>query len=74
MGHLIGDYDAHHAYAKGVLDVKLNAVDPGQTATEFNGHRGHSAHDGTDAIVHLALLGTETPSGPLTDRDGIAPW
>jgi NAD(P)-dependent dehydrogenase (short-subunit alcohol dehydrogenase family) len=61
-------------YAKAVNDVRFNAVDPGQTATEFTGGQGHSVEDGADAVVHLATLGTQTPTGTATDRGGLLPW
>ena len=42
-------------YAKGLPDIRVNAADPGYTATDFNGHSGHQTlTEGTDAIVALA--------------------
>ena len=61
-------------YAKTTPDVRFNAVDPGQTATEFTGHLGHSVEEGADAAVRLATLGPDTPTGTVTDRDGVLPW
>jgi NAD(P)-dependent dehydrogenase (short-subunit alcohol dehydrogenase family) len=61
-------------YAKTTPDVRFNAVDPGQTATEFTGHLGHSVEDGADAAVRMATLGADTPTGTVTDRDGVLPW
>ncbi|PYY36993.1 short-chain dehydrogenase [Curtobacterium sp. MCJR17_055] len=61
-------------YAKTTRDVRFNAVDPGQTATEFTGHLGHSVADGADAAVRIATLGADTPTGTVTDRDGTLPW
>jgi NAD(P)-dependent dehydrogenase (short-subunit alcohol dehydrogenase family) len=61
-------------YAKTTPDVRFNAVDPGQTATEFTGNLGHSVEEGADAAVRLATLGLETPTGTVTDRDGVLPW
>jgi NAD(P)-dependent dehydrogenase (short-subunit alcohol dehydrogenase family) len=61
-------------YAKTTPDVRFNAVDPGQTATEFTGNLGHSVEDGADAVVRLATLGPDTPTGTVTDRDGVLPW
>jgi NAD(P)-dependent dehydrogenase (short-subunit alcohol dehydrogenase family) len=61
-------------YAKTTPDVRFNAVDPGQTATEFTGNLGHSVEEGADAAVRLATLGHETPTGTVTDRDGVLPW
>jgi NAD(P)-dependent dehydrogenase (short-subunit alcohol dehydrogenase family) len=61
-------------YAKTTPDVRFNAVDPGQTATEFTGNLGHSVEDGADAAVRVATLGPDTPTGTVTDRDGVLPW
>jgi NAD(P)-dependent dehydrogenase (short-subunit alcohol dehydrogenase family) len=61
-------------YAKTSPDVRFNAVDPGQTATEFTGHLGHSVQDGAAAAIHIATLGLDTPTGTITDRDGALPW
>jgi NAD(P)-dependent dehydrogenase (short-subunit alcohol dehydrogenase family) len=61
-------------YAKATPDIRFNAVDPGQTATEFTGRLGHTVEEGADAVVRIATLGAKTPSGTATDRDGILPW
>ncbi len=61
-------------YAKTIPDVRFNAVDPGQTATEFTGNVGQSVVEGAEAAVHLATLGSATPTGTVTDRAGVLPW
>jgi len=62
-------------YANGLPDIRFNAVDPGYTATDLNGRSGtQTLEEGTDAIVRLATLGAETPTGTFTDRNGIVPW
>ncbi|MBT1665639.1 SDR family NAD(P)-dependent oxidoreductase [Curtobacterium flaccumfaciens] len=61
-------------YAKTTPDVRFNAVDPGQTATEFTGNLGHSVEEGADAAVRVATLGADTPTGTVTDREGTLPW
>ncbi|WP_445441889.1 SDR family NAD(P)-dependent oxidoreductase [Clavibacter sp. km1a] len=61
-------------YAKATPDVRFNAVDPGQTATEFTGDLGHAVEDGADAAVRIATRGADTPTGTVTDRDGVLPW
>jgi NAD(P)-dependent dehydrogenase (short-subunit alcohol dehydrogenase family) len=61
-------------YAKTAPDIRFNAVDPGQTATDFTGNLGHTVEMGADATVRLATLGSETPTGTVTDRDGTLPW
>lgn len=62
-------------YAKGLPDIRVNAVDPGATATDLNGHAGHqTVQEGTDAIVSLATIGKDGPTGTFTDRYGSMPW
>ena len=42
-------------YAKALPEFRINAADPGYTATDLNGHNGYqSVTEGTDAIVSLA--------------------
>jgi len=54
---------------------RINAADPGYTATDLNAHRGsQSVHEGTDAIVQLACLGPDGPTGTFVDRNGAVPW
>jgi NAD(P)-dependent dehydrogenase (short-subunit alcohol dehydrogenase family) len=58
-------------YAKGLKDVRVNAADPGYTATDLNGHSGpQSVTEGTDAIVRLATEGPGAGSGRFVDRNG----
>lgn len=62
-------------YAKALPNIRFNAVDPGYTATDFNGHSGHQTiEEGTDAIVALAQIGPDGPTGTFQDRQGVAPW
>ncbi|PWI14545.1 short-chain dehydrogenase [Streptomyces sp. Act143] len=62
-------------YAKALPDVKVNAADPGYTATDFNGHSGpQTVTEGTDAIVALATIGPDGPTGTFRDRHGEMPW
>lgn len=61
-------------YARTIPDVRFNAVDPGQTATEFTGHIGQSVEEGAEAAVRIATLGPNTPTGTVTDRTGVLPW
>jgi len=59
-------------YAKAFPDIRINAADPGYTATDFNGHSGtQTVTEGTDAVVGLALQGADGQTGTLVDRDGI---
>ena len=62
-------------YAKAFPDIRVNAVDPGYTATDFNGHSGpQTVTEGTDAIVAMATIGPDGPTGTFTDRQGAVPW
>ncbi|MEU1267925.1 SDR family NAD(P)-dependent oxidoreductase [Streptomyces sp. NPDC005799] len=62
-------------YAKSWPDVKVNAADPGYTATDFNGHSGpQTVTEGTDAIVELATIGADGPTGTFRDRHGDLAW
>ncbi|WP_086663480.1 SDR family NAD(P)-dependent oxidoreductase [Lentzea kentuckyensis] len=62
-------------YAKALADVKVNAADPGYTATDFNGHSGpQTVTEGTDAIVELATIGADGPTGTFRDRHGVVAW
>ena len=61
-------------YAKELKDVKVNAADPGQTATDFTGGQGHSVTDGATSIVTLATIGPDGPTGQFIDQSGNLPW
>jgi NAD(P)-dependent dehydrogenase (short-subunit alcohol dehydrogenase family) len=62
-------------YARALPHVRVNAADPGYTATDLNGHRGtQTVTEGTDAIVALAQLGLDGPTGTFQDRFGAVPW
>jgi NAD(P)-dependent dehydrogenase (short-subunit alcohol dehydrogenase family) len=62
-------------YAKALPHMRVNAVDPGYTGTDFNDHRGtQTVHEGTDAIVAMAQVGPDGPTGAFVDRHGTVPW
>jgi NAD(P)-dependent dehydrogenase (short-subunit alcohol dehydrogenase family) len=62
-------------YAKAFPDLRINAADPGYTATDLNGHSGpQTVTEGTDAIVHLATIGADGPTGTFVERSGVMPW
>ncbi|WP_024800838.1 SDR family oxidoreductase [Nocardia sp. BMG51109] len=55
-------------YAKEFWDtpIKVNAANPGYTATDLNGHTGfRTPEQGAEPIVHLATLPTDGPTGRL---------
>ena len=59
---------------------KVNAVDPGYTATDFNGHSGPgTVADAAARVVKAAMLGPDGPTGQFFSDDnvpatGISPW
>jgi NAD(P)-dependent dehydrogenase (short-subunit alcohol dehydrogenase family) len=58
-------------YAKALTDIRINAADPGYTATDLNGNAGpQTVTEGTDAIVSLATEGPGHASGRFVDRNG----
>jgi len=61
-------------YAQLLPGMRINCADPGMTATDLSGGRGHSVKDGTDAIISFALGGPDTPTGAFRDRYGDLPW
>jgi NAD(P)-dependent dehydrogenase (short-subunit alcohol dehydrogenase family) len=62
-------------YAKAFPQMRINAVDPGYTATDLNGNSGpQTVQEGTDAIVRMAQVDASGPTGVFVDRDGEVPW
>ncbi|HEY7049016.1 MAG TPA: SDR family NAD(P)-dependent oxidoreductase [Jatrophihabitantaceae bacterium] len=62
-------------YAKALPAMRVNVADPGYTATDLNANRGtQTLAEGTDAIVTLATIGPDGPTGGFFDRFGSVPW
>ncbi|GIG67834.1 SDR family NAD(P)-dependent oxidoreductase [Phytomonospora endophytica] len=68
-------------YAQAIPEVKFNAVTPGETAnhkfaaTDMNRNTGAlTVTEGTDAILRLALIGPDGPTGTFEDRLGPLAW
>lgn len=62
-------------YARAFPGMRINAVDPGYTSTDLNGHRGtQTVEQGAVAIVRMALIGADGPTGTLVDAAGVEPW
>jgi NAD(P)-dependent dehydrogenase (short-subunit alcohol dehydrogenase family) len=62
-------------YAKALPEIRINVVDPGYTATDLNGNSGtQTVTEGTDAIVRLASIGPDGPTGGFFDRNGTVAW
>lgn len=54
--------------------IKVNAVNPGYTATDLNGHSGHqTVEEGAAETVRVALL-PDGPTGGFTSTEGVDPW
>ncbi|MGA2411895.1 MAG: SDR family oxidoreductase [Candidatus Binataceae bacterium] len=55
--------------------IKVNSSDPGYTATDLNGNRGHqTVAQGAAETVRLALLPAEGPTGGFFASSGPDPW
>lgn len=62
-------------YSKAFPEMRVNAVDPGFTATDLNGGRGvQTVAEGTDVIIAMAILGPDGPTGTFQDRHGHVGW
>jgi NAD(P)-dependent dehydrogenase (short-subunit alcohol dehydrogenase family) len=67
------------AYELRDTPFKVNAVDPGYTATDFNHHSGPgTVQDAAARVVKAAVLGPDGPSQFFSDDNapetGISPW
>ena len=61
--------------ARSFPEMRINTVDPGYTATDFNNHSGYqTVEEGAEAIVKLAQIGPDGPTGTYQDRHGMVPW
>jgi NAD(P)-dependent dehydrogenase (short-subunit alcohol dehydrogenase family) len=61
--------------AKAFPAMRINAADPGYTATDFNDHRGtQTVEEGAEIIVRLACLGADGPTGTFANAAGPVPW
>jgi NAD(P)-dependent dehydrogenase (short-subunit alcohol dehydrogenase family) len=62
-------------YAKAFPNIRINAVEPGFTATDLNGHRGtQTVEEGAEIIVQTAQMGPDGPTGGYFDINGPIPW
>lgn len=68
------------AYELRDTSFKVNAVDPGYTATDFNNHSGPgTVPDAAARVVKAAILNSDGPTGQFFSDDnspetGISPW
>jgi NAD(P)-dependent dehydrogenase (short-subunit alcohol dehydrogenase family) len=62
-------------YAKAFPSFRINAVDPGYTATDLNGHRGsQTVAEGAAPIVRMACIDADGPTGAFVGSTGVLPW
>lgn len=62
-------------YAHAFPRYRVNAVDPGYTATDFNGHSGtQTVAEGAEIVVRMATTGPEGPTGGYFSAAGPLPW
>lgn len=62
-------------YAAAFPELRINAVDPGFTATDLNQHRGtQTVAEGARVIVQYAMIGADGPSGGFFSAAGPVPW
>ncbi|MCC5607560.1 SDR family oxidoreductase [Nostoc sp. CHAB 5834] len=55
--------------------IKINAADPGFTATDINQYQGYrTVEQGAIAAVRLATLPDDGSSGGFFDEHGVVPW
>ena len=55
--------------------IKVNAADPGYTATDLNQHSGpRTVAQGAAIAIHLATLPENGPTGGYFDDNGVVPW
>ena len=62
-------------YAKAFPDIRINAVEPGFTATDLNLHQGtQTVEQGAEIIVRMAQAGPDGPTGGYFSAEGPLPW
>lgn len=62
-------------YAKAFPQMRINAVEPGCTATDLNGRTGtQTVEEGPEIIVRMAQAGPAGPTGGYFSAEGPLPW
>ena len=63
------------AYDLRETGIKVNSACPGYTATDLNNHSGpQTVEEGAIAIVRLAQLPDDGPTGSFIHKDGVYAW
>ncbi|MWA02828.1 SDR family NAD(P)-dependent oxidoreductase [Actinomadura sp. LD22] len=62
-------------FAKAFPQMRINAVEPGFTATDLNGRTGtQTVEEGAEIIVRMARVAPDGPTGGYFDAEGRLPW
>jgi NAD(P)-dependent dehydrogenase (short-subunit alcohol dehydrogenase family) len=62
-------------YAKAFPGLRINAVEPGFTATDLNMFQGtQTVEQGAEIIVRMAQADPDGPTGGYFDASGAIPW
>ncbi|WP_329003966.1 SDR family NAD(P)-dependent oxidoreductase [Kribbella sp. NBC_00709] len=62
-------------YARQLPGLRINTVDPGYTATDFNGRTGYqTVEEGAEIIVRLATIDQDGPTAEYLSLHGTVPW
>lgn len=62
-------------YAKAFPEMRINAVEPGYTATDLNGRTGtQTVEEGAEIIVRMAQVAPDGPTGGFFTLAGPLPW
>ena len=62
-------------YARQLPNLRINTVDPGYTATDFNNHNGYqTVEEGAEIIARLAQIDQTGPTGEYLSLHGTVAW
>ncbi|MBO1415606.1 SDR family NAD(P)-dependent oxidoreductase [Streptomyces sp. FH025] len=62
-------------FARAFPQMRINAVEPGYTATDLNRHEGtQTVEQGAEIIVQMAQLSPDGPTGGYFGAEGRIPW